>query len=229
MALALALLAVGGLPSHRDARWLLRGIGCELLTNLGGRGGPSWRRAFHGQRAPKDGNGELAVVTGATGGIGAEVATGLAHYGYHVVVAARDRRRGKELVAKVQASGGHAEFIELHAQRPESAAALAAAVGRRPCAILVNNAGVMGVAKGDIMRTNYIGPAVLTVAMLPSLRRHGSPRVVNVGSSSHLRAASAPPACLESTEKDRDLSACKRRCPQQPCRQATKISPSRVM
>ena len=55
-----------------------------------------------------------------------------------------------------------------------------------------------------------------TRAMLPALRRHRSPRVVNVGSSSHLRAARAQAACLESTEPDRDLSACERRRPAAP-------------
>ena len=37
------------------------------------------------------------------------------------------------------------------------------------------------------MHTNLLAPAALTLALLPALRRHASPRVVNVGSSSHLR------------------------------------------
>ena len=199
---------LGSLSStYRNTRWAVRGIGCELITNIAGRGGCSWSRAFRGRRAPDDGNGALAIVTGATGGIGAEIAAGLAATGYHVIVAARDPKRGNDVVARLRAAGGKAEYVPLHAHLPESAAALAATVGRRPCAILVNNAGVMSVGKGEILRTNYIGPAVLTVALLPALRRHPTPRVVNVGSSSHLRAACINPALLTSTERDRDLGA----------------------
>jgi hypothetical protein len=97
---------------YANLRWLSRGIGGELLTNIGGRGGPEWQRDFRGRRAPMEGGGDVAIVTGATGGIGAEVATGLASCGYHVVVAARDTSRGRSLVSKIRLSGGRAEFVE---------------------------------------------------------------------------------------------------------------------
>ena len=192
---------------YRNARWLIRGLGTEMLTNVAGRGGQTWQRAFRGQRAPEHGGGAVAVVTGATGGIGAEVAMGLAQCGYHVVVAARDRARGRSLVAKLKKCGGAAEFVELHAEQPASAAALATSLRGRPCALVINNAGVMGVSKWEIMATNYVGPAVLTLTLLPLLRQHASPRVVNVGSSSHLRAARVEPASLQSAERDGDLCA----------------------
>ena len=202
--LLLSVLAIS--DQYRTARWLTRGIGSELLTNLCGRGGTTWRRVAR-QQAPLAGNGTLAIVTGATGGIGSEVSAGLAASGYVVLLAARDRRRGEALARSLRAEGGKAEFVEFHAQHPESATSLARAVGNRPVGILINNAGAMSIAKGDIVRINYVGPALLTVALLPSLRRHPAPRVVNVGSSSHLRAASAEPGMLERTERDRDLSA----------------------
>ena len=193
---------------YRNARWAIRGLGGELLTNLAGRGGPPWTRVFRGRRAPEHGGGAVAVVTGATGGIGSEVASGLASAGYHVIVAARSRRRGQQLAQRLRAeTNSSAEFIQLEIDNPASSVALARALGGRPCALLVNNAGVMSVGKAEIMQTNLIGPVVLTLALLPSLRAHKSPRVVNVGSSSHLRAGRVDPSMLTLAEKDADLSA----------------------
>ena len=221
---------------YRNIRWLTRGIGSELLTNIGGRGGPPWQRSLdehRSRRAPPKGvgNGSIAIVTGATGGIGAEVCRGLAHLQFHVVVAARDRTRGAALAASLQSAGGSAEFVELWVDSTESVRAFAAKMRGRPCALLINNAGLMSVAKGDIMRTNLIGPSLLTVALLPSLRLYAAaadgtsndnlarassgaagrqlplPRIVNVASSSHLRAGRVDPSLLENSRRDADLSA----------------------
>ena len=71
------------------------------------------------------------MVTGATGGIGAEVAAGLASNGYHVIVAARDRSRGQALVTSLRAGGGSAEFALFRADEPQSAIALAASLRGR--------------------------------------------------------------------------------------------------
>jgi len=65
----------------------------------------------------------------------------------------------------------------------------------------------MGVGKGETMRTNLVAPATLTLALLPALRRHPSPRLINVGSSSHLRASRVQPAMLERHERDSTLLA----------------------
>ena len=191
----------------------------------------------------------MAVLTGATGGIGAEVAAGLCGCGYTVIVAARDTARGSALVHSLRAAGGQAELVEFHAERARSAIAVSSALRGRPCALLINNAGVMSTRKDEILRVNLVGPALLTLALLPALRLHGcarhvqdaapyrvarlashlaactaytpshaaqdaphsrrrrSPRVVNVGSSSHLRAACVNPATLHRTNVDRDLTA----------------------
>ena len=63
------------------------------------------------------------------------------------------------------------------------------------------------VSKAETVRTNLLAPAALTLALLPALRRHDSPRVVNVGSSAHLRARRVAAATLESPRSDANLLA----------------------
>ena len=199
------------MSAYTTMRWLIRGIGAELLTNVAGRGGCEWQRAFRvgSMRTPPDAEGDIAVVTGATGGIGSEICHGLASRGYHVILAARDPVRGKALERSIRASGGSATFVETRLDdSPGSAVkSVGAAIGRRPCALLVNNAGVMSVTKREVMTVNLVSTATLTVGLLPSLKRHPSPRLVNVGSSSHLRARSVDPATATCSELDADLSA----------------------
>lgn len=197
--------------AYCTSRWLVRGLGAELATNLAGRGGKRWRKLLRtgGKRTPPSADGALAVVTGATGGLGAEICAGLASLGYEVVIAGRDPRRGEALASRLRASGSSASYVRWDATDLASAHAVARAAGCRPCALLVNNAGVMGkaVSKAETVRTNLLAPAALTLALLPALRRHASPRVVNVGSSSHLRARRAAPATLEAPEPDTSLLA----------------------
>ena len=144
--------------AYCTSRWLVRGLGAELATNLGGRGGKRWRKLLRagGKRTPPPADGALAVVTGATGGLGAEICAGLASLGYEVVVAGRDPQRGEALASRLRASGSSASYVRWDATDLASAHAVARAAGGRPCALLVNNAGVMGkaVSKAGSMRTN---------------------------------------------------------------------------
>ena len=212
--------AAASLPAARTSpvsnaycttRWVVRGVSTELATNIARRGGKRWRKLLRkgGRLTPPPAGGALAVVTGATGGLGAEICTGLASLGYEVVVAGRDPRRGEALASRLRSSGARSRYVRWDAADLTSAHAVARAAGSRPCALLVNNAGVMGrgASKAETMRTNLLAPAALTLALLPALRRHASPRVVNVGSSSHLRVCRVAPATLERYEPDADLLA----------------------
>ena len=166
------------------------------------------------QRAKK----EIAVVTGATGGIGSQIVRDLAYRGYDVIVAARNINMGKELVKKIQgelkmttiketydnnSKAGEEEeeddllplisFVEYHADVPQSALDMAASIKdmNSPLTILINNAGIMGKSKQLSMKVNLLGPAYLTFALLPLMSKSTatSPcKVINVGSSAHLRA-----------------------------------------
>ncbi len=115
----------------------------------------------------------VAVVTGASSGIGAATARLLADEGFHVVCAARRTDRIEELASQI---GGRAVACDVTDEC--SVATLAAEVGER-VEVLVNNAGgAVGqepVAEADLdawqtmFATNVLGTARVTKALLPAL------------------------------------------------------------
>ena len=129
----------------------------------------------------------LAVVTGASSGIGAATARALAAEGYDVVCAARRTDRIEALAAEI---GGRA--IACDVTDAASVRGLAEAVGRS-LHLLVNNAG--GAFGSDPVETadpahwramydvNVIGVLQVTQALLPALRASGDGLIVNVGST----------------------------------------------
>jgi NAD(P)-dependent dehydrogenase (short-subunit alcohol dehydrogenase family) len=88
----------------------------------------------------------VAIVTGASRGIGLEVCRQLAAQGIVVVVAARDRRAGPAVAADIRAHGGQAVFFPLHVDRPRDITRLIGFVDRTfgRLDILINNAAVYG-------------------------------------------------------------------------------------
>ncbi|TWG93924.1 NADP-dependent 3-hydroxy acid dehydrogenase YdfG [Nocardioides sp. J9] len=128
----------------------------------------------------------LAVVTGASSGIGAATARHLAREGFEVVCAARRTDRIEALAAEI---GGRAVACDV--TDADQVAALAEAVGPR-LDVLVNNAGgafgLAPVAEADtdqwrrMYDVNVIGLMQVTRALLPALVAGGAGVVVNVGS-----------------------------------------------
>ena len=117
---------------------------------------------------------KIAVVTGASSGIGAATARRLATEGFHVICAARRFDRIHELAADI---GGVA--VECDVTNPDDVAVLAEQVGGR-LDLLVNNAGgavgqePLGEADLDawttMYQTNVLGAGRVTKALLPALR-----------------------------------------------------------
>jgi NADP-dependent 3-hydroxy acid dehydrogenase YdfG len=128
----------------------------------------------------------LAVVTGASSGIGAATARRLASEGFEVVCAARRADRIEALAVEI---GGRAVVCDVTSV--DDVAALAADVGER-CDLLVNNAGgAFGadpVAESDLARwramyeVNVIGVVAVTKALLPALVASGG-QIVVMGST----------------------------------------------
>jgi NAD(P)-dependent dehydrogenase (short-subunit alcohol dehydrogenase family) len=131
--------------------------------------------------------GRVAVVTGATSGIGYHTARGLADAGAEVVLAVRDVARGERALSEI----GAAAVVRLDlADQASVRAAAAELLERWPrIDVLVNNAGVMALPRRVTvdgfelqMATNHLGPFALTGLLLDAL---GEARVVTVSSGAH--------------------------------------------
>jgi NAD(P)-dependent dehydrogenase (short-subunit alcohol dehydrogenase family) len=89
--------------------------------------------------AVRDLEGKVALVTGATSGIGQAAALQLAAQGATVIVHGRDIKRGVAVVAAIENAGGSARFVGADLSQPAEALMLAEGAG--DVDILVNNAG----------------------------------------------------------------------------------------
>jgi NAD(P)-dependent dehydrogenase (short-subunit alcohol dehydrogenase family) len=138
--------------------------------------------------------GSLAVVTGATSGIGFHTAKELARKGATVIMPARDMRKGKEAAERIEAEVPKArlctaklDLAEFDSVR-EFAEHLRQRYGTGSLDLLVNNAGIMALPKRTLnsqglelqMATNYFGPFLLTALLFPLMKEKEGSRVVAV-------------------------------------------------
>jgi len=139
---------------------------------------------------------KMAVVTGATGGLGYEAALALAKAGAEVILTGRDDRKGQSAIEKIsrEVIGAKISYEHLDLASLASIADFAQRMGvRQSLDLLINNAGVMALprrqttADGFEMQfgTNYLGHFALTARLMPLLRRSSGPRVVSVSSLAH--------------------------------------------
>ena len=135
------------------------------------------------------GSGEVALVTGATSGIGRAAAAKLAGDGFAVVVHGRDSARGAQLVDAIESEGGTARFVGADLSEPADFSRFLADVGAVD--VLVNNAGTAWFGPtADLDVTTYdqlfdanVRPAYFLVAALaPKMVEKGSGCIINVGS-----------------------------------------------
>jgi len=137
-------------------------------------------------------SGKVAIVTGASRGIGRTVATMLASRGARVVAAARGDNAAST-VAEIQAAGKQAELASLEVTDAGSIDAMIAAVLERHSRIdiLVNNAGItrdqlmLRMKRDDwdqVIATNLTAAFVCSQAVLKPMLKQRSGRIVNISS-----------------------------------------------
>ena len=143
-----------------------------------------------------DQTGLVAIVTGASNGLGLEVAEALAGRGAHVVLAVRDAARGETARRRILARYPKAEVAVSIVDLADLASIRAFAdreTARPAIDLLVNNAGLgmqperATTADGFERQfgTNHLGAFALTGLLLPALLRSPAPRVVAVASIAH--------------------------------------------
>jgi short-subunit dehydrogenase len=128
----------------------------------------------------------VAVVTGASSGIGAALTRALAGRGWHPVLLARREDRLRELSGEV---GGEFEVCDV-GRRDDVDRVAAAVMERHPqIQLLVNNAGIPGRRSfaeidldrlEEVLRVNYLGAVWCLRAFLPALEAAGRSDVVNI-------------------------------------------------
>jgi NAD(P)-dependent dehydrogenase (short-subunit alcohol dehydrogenase family) len=133
--------------------------------------------------------GRIALVTGATSGIGRAAAVQLAREGADVIVHGRDADRGEQVVAEIARAGGKARFIAADLSDPTEIRRLADEAG--DVDVLVNNAGFswfgptadLDVATYDaLFNSNVRAPYFLVAAIAPRMAANGGGSIVNVSS-----------------------------------------------
>ncbi|MEB2346222.1 MAG: SDR family NAD(P)-dependent oxidoreductase [Deltaproteobacteria bacterium] len=140
--------------------------------------------------------GRVAVVTGASSGLGAETARVFAARGATVVCAARDAAKAEAVAGRIRSDTGNpaVEVVGLELGSLPSIRACAREILARHAAIhlLVDNAGVMAcpLARTESgfelqLGTNHLGHFLLTGLLAPALRRGAPARVVCVSSGGH--------------------------------------------
>jgi NAD(P)-dependent dehydrogenase (short-subunit alcohol dehydrogenase family) len=140
--------------------------------------------------------GKVAVVTGASTGLGLETARALAAAGAHVVLAVRSDDKGEASIEKIRAAVPDAslEYGLLDLGSLSTVRSFAAwLLDRHPrIDLLVNNAGVMFTPEGRTVDgfelqfgTNHVGHFLLTNLLVPALLAGAPSRVVNLSSGGH--------------------------------------------
>jgi short-subunit dehydrogenase len=143
--------------------------------------------------AMRDLAGRNALVTGASGGIGGQIARALARSGMNVAVTGRREDALNAVVTDLRSIGARAEWLTVDLNDLNQAEALIerAELGLGPLDLLVNNAGVEfvsrfhGAPRDELLKTitvNLTAPMLLTRAVLPGMLERGRGHVVFISS-----------------------------------------------
>lgn len=135
----------------------------------------------------------LALVTGASAGIGAELARELARHGHDLVLTARSVAPMQALATELRAAGAAVTVVPIDLGKPGAAATLAHDIASRGLVVdvLINNAGLGALGPfdsldpariGEILQVNIIALTELTRLLLPGMRARRRGRIMLVSS-----------------------------------------------
>ena len=144
-----------------------------------------------------DKNNRVAIITGATSGIGKETAIALAGKGFRLVLPVRDQEKGEALKRELAAMPGKAVPVELFPCRLDSLDSVRAFAGAfrekyDRLDLLVNNAGIWEMHRRESVdgiemnfAVNHLAPFLMTNLLLDMLREAPPARVINLSSMAH--------------------------------------------
>lgn len=141
---------------------------------------------------------KTVVITGATSGIGKEVALQLMRGGHRVIANARNPEKAERVASELREKSGSDNLVFIPGDLADlgSVKAFAGAVEDTHPAIdvLINNAGTWEMALSRTvngietnLQVNHLSPMLLTLELLPVLERSGNGRIVNTSSMAHRR------------------------------------------
>jgi len=155
--------------------------------------------------------GKIAVITGASKGLGKGMAAALSGAGATVALVSRDKTKLESVAAEIRApGGGSVEVFEADVTDDQQVSDLATAIKKRlgSVHILINNAGVnirRSVTEftidewNAVLETNLTGAFLMCRSFVPLMRGHGYGRIINMTSiMSHI---SLPQRCAYSASK----------------------------
>lgn len=135
---------------------------------------------------------QLALVTGASSGIGEAYAERLAREGWDLIVVARRRARLEDLAARLAADhGGEIQIVEADLASEAGVEPVVRVAAEAPLDLLVNNAALAyympfvdlpPVSARELVDLNVLSPVLLSRAALPGMVERGTGAIINVAS-----------------------------------------------
>ena len=137
-------------------------------------------------------------ITGGASGIGFGIAESMMKQGHHVIIADINEQAAKEAVTRLAHLDGSASAVAVDVCDAGQVAALPEVLGKHTVDVLINNAGIQHVSRIEdfpadkwqqLINIMLVGPALLTQAFLPAMRKQNYGRIINVGSIHSLVAS----------------------------------------